>query len=96
MCAAAAAAAADTVSKLPWQVKLEGQRMDLKSSETEECGGFQPRGTKLPLQVKASSGDIWPQQDGKCGMLENKNTGTARRQKDKIQGSWKAELAIKR
>lgn len=62
--------------------------------------GVQSRGTKLPLQVKASSGHIQPEQDGNCGMLENKDTGnrmlgTARRQKDKIQGGWKVELAIK-
>lgn len=62
--------------------------------------GVEFRETKLPLQVKASSGDIQPEQDGKREMLENKDTGnrmrgTARRQKDKIQGSWKVELTIK-
>lgn len=62
--------------------------------------GVEFRETKLPPQVKASSGDIQPEQDGKCEMLENKDTGnrmpgTARRQKDKIQGSWKVELTIK-
>lgn len=62
--------------------------------------GVQSRETKLPLQVKASSVDIQPEQDGKRGVLESKDTGnrmsgTTRRQKDKIQGSWKAELTTK-
>ena len=50
----------------------------------------------LPLQVKASSGAIWPEQDGKREMFENSDTednvpGTARREKDKMQGSWEVE-----
>ena len=62
--------------------------------------GIESRKTMLPLQDKASSGAIWPEQDGKHEMFENSDTednvpGTARREKDKMQGSWEVESTTK-
>jgi len=55
--------------------------------------GMEPGQTKLPLQVKAGGEATWPEQDGRCEMFENNDTGnnipgTMGREKDKMQGSW--------
>lgn len=61
--------------------------------------GIESRKTKLVLQVKPSSGAIWPEQDGKHEMFENSDPGnnmpgTMRREKDKMQGSWEVESKL--
>lgn len=61
---------------------------------------IESRKTKLSLKVKASSGAIWPAQEGKCEMFENYDTGnnmprTMRREKEKMQGSCEVELTPK-